>query len=364
MKRLVAILAAAVALLCSTNASAQWQRQLTPGDTLQSVRVLPNGNTVLSIYAPKARAVSVTGDIVPWGVQIKSAERNGVWSFEIPGVKPGAYRYHFVVDGVQVYDPKSPTTTQQSAVAVIEPNGKDFFSYNPDIEHGALAVRSYKSKVAGTTRTFRVWTPAGYETSKKKLPVFYLIHGGGDTDTSWPSVGCAGDILDNLYAEGKIVPMIVVMPNGSMDTKKFVEDLVGDIMPFIEKNYRVKTGAENTALAGLSMGGLETLDSFMAHPDMFGYINVMSSGWFTNNKQMYEEGEARLKEIAPTLNKTAKILKFTMGGEEDIAYANCKEMLKVFDKVGIKYEYSEMPGGHSWHVWRHDLYHFAPVLFK
>ena len=122
--------------------------------------------------------------------------------------------------------------------------------------------------------------------------------------------------------------------------------------------------ATNRALAGLSMGGLETMESFMAYPAMFGYINVMSSGWFANNREMYANGEKRLNEIAATLNKTAKLLLFTQGGPEDIAYNNGKEMLKVFDKCGIKYEFSEMPGGHSWHVWRHDLHNLAPRLFK
>ena len=161
-----------------------------------------------------------------------------------------------------------------------------------------------------------------------------------------------------------MVPMVVVMPDGSIATDKFVDELANDIIPYIEKNYRVKTDSANRALAGLSMGGLETMESFMAHPDLFGYINVMSSGWFTNDKAMYENGEKRLNEIAATLNKTAKLLRFTQGGPADIAYENGKAMLKVFDKCGIKYEYSEMDGGHSWYVWRHDLYNFAPKLFK
>ena len=143
MRKTFILAIAVAAILCSFIASAQPQRRITPNDTLQSVRVLPDGTTIFSIYAPKARVVSLTGDAVPWGQPLVPVEKDGVWSFRIPNVKPGAYRYHFVVDGVEVYDPKSPTTRQNTALAVVEPNGREFFSYNPDIEHGALAVRSY-----------------------------------------------------------------------------------------------------------------------------------------------------------------------------------------------------------------------------
>jgi enterochelin esterase family protein len=158
--------------------------------------------------------------------------------------------------------------------------------------------------------------------------------------------------------------MIVVMPDGGMDTKLFAEDLCTNIVPYIESNYPVYADAEHRALAGLSMGGLEVTDAFMAYPDLFSYINVMSSGWFADNKEMYEAGDKRLAEIAPQLNETVKILLFTQGGPEDIAYKNNMEMLKVFDKNGINYEFSEMPGGHSWMVWRKDLVNFASRLFK
>lgn len=358
MKKLIF---AAVALLMWVSASAQFQRTPTPNDNLKSVEVNADGSVTFRIYAPKAEQVSLSGDIMARGLTFTKAD-NGVWSATMEKATPGAYRYTFVVDGITVFDPKFKRLGEIRPVAEIAPEGA--FWAQKDVPHGAVAQVYYKSSTMATTRRMHIWTPAGYNASTDKLPVLYLIHGGGDNDASWPGVGKAGDILDNLLAEGKMVPMVVVMPDGSISTEKFPDELTKDIIPYIEKNYRVKTDAANRALAGLSMGGLETLDSFMAHPDMFGYINVMSSGWFANNKEMYEKGEARLREIAATLNKTAKLLLFTQGGEEDIAYANGKEMLKVFDKCGIKYEYSEMPGGHSWHVWRHDLHNLAPRLFK
>ena len=352
---------AAVALLMWVSASAQFQRTPTPNDNLKSVEVNADGSVTFRIYAPKAEQVSLSGDIMARGLTFTKAD-NGVWSATMEKATPGAYRYTFVVDGVTVFDPKFKRLGEIRPVAEIAPEGA--FWAQKDVPHGAMAQVYYKSSTMATTRRMHIWTPAGYNASTDKLPVLYLIHGGGDNDATRPGVGKAGDFLDNLLAEGKMVPMVVVMPDGSISTEKIPDELTKDIIPYIEKNYRVKTDAANRALAGLSMGGLETLDSFMAHPDMFGYINVMSSGWFANNKEMYEKGEARLREIAATLNKTAKLLLFTQGGEEDIAYANGKEMLKVFDKCGIKYEYSEMPGGHSWHVWRHDLHNLAPRLFK
>ena len=367
MKKLFLTLALA---LSSAALFAQWGRP-TPNDTLQSVRVLPNGDAVFSIYAPKARTVSLTGDIVPWGAPLKSVEAtNGVWSITVPKPAEGAYRYHFVVDGVQVYDPKSEVTTQGSAVADIK-SDDTFFAYRKDIPHGAVAVRSYESKTLGCTRTMRVWTPAGYEKSTAKLPVLYLIHGGGDTDTSWPSVGRAGEILDNLMAEGKIKPMIVVMPNGTINTPDmmgevplFAKDMVTDIIPFIEQNYRCLTDKKNRAIAGLSMGGMETLEVALNNIDMFNYVWVLSSSFAPGQKDVYDFQRENLKKLASHINKAWKILCFTQGGPSDIAYNNCKQTLELFDGANIKYEYNEVPGGHSWTAWRQNLYDLAPRLFR
>ena len=209
-----------------------------------------------------------------------------------------------------------------------------------------------------------VWMPAG-ESAKKALPVMYLIHGSGDNDGSWSTVGCAGNILDNLYAEGKLEPMIVVMPHGGIDVYKFVDELTNDIMPRVAGQYRVKTGPANTAIAGLSRGGYETLNCFMAHPDMFGYINVMSGGWFGNTDEQYQAKTEQLRQIAPTLRKTVRLLRFTMGGKEDSAYRTGQKTLKCFDDAGLKYEYSDIPGGrHTWYVWHYDLRDFAQRIFK
>jgi enterochelin esterase family protein len=359
-------LAVVFLLLFSVNAFSQFGGgPKTPNDTLKSTQVLQNGDVILKIYAPEAKTVSVGGDIIPWGSKIEGIkDATGVWSFTVPAVKTGTYRYNFVVDGVKVYDPKAKSANETSALLDVIPNGEnEFFALRSNIPHGSVSEIYYYSKTTKGMRRMHVWIPAGYNSGNDKLPVLYLIHGGGDSDVAWPNVGRAGFIMDNLLSEGKCKKMIVVMPDGGIDTKVFVQDLGNDIIPFINTNFRVLSDANHTAIAGLSMGGLETLDAFMAYPDKFAYINVMSSGWFANSKEMFEAGDKRLAETASTLNKTVKYLIFTQGGPEDIAYKNCKEMLKVFDKNKIKYEFSEMPGGHSWIVWRNDLKNFAPKLF-
>lgn len=359
-----------VLTLCfSTVASAQWNRSKTANDSLISTEVLAGNKVVFRIYAPKAKKIDFGGDI--WGAKVNfMKDSRGVWEGILENVSPGAYRYHFIVDGVKVYDPKSPSASEASAILKVEPNGNEFFSMK-NVPHGAVAQRYYYSKSLDATRRLHVWTPAGYEKSVDKLPVLYLIHGGGDTDNSWPTVGCAGFILDNLLAEGKIKPMLVVMPNGTIETNSlegevplFAEDLMNDIIPYIEENYRVLTDKDHRALAGLSMGGLETLEAGLNNYQKFGYLYVLSSGWFATDTQKYAERGTYLKKIASDFNKSVRLLAFTQGGPEDIAYKNCKVMLKLFDEAGINYEFSEAPGGHSWHTWRNDLYNLTQKLFK
>lgn len=367
MKNLYKTFLAFLMVLFSHFSFAQFpNRTPTPNDTLKSTEILENGNVIFRIYAPKSNEVNLGGEVVPWGQKVEGKKSEiGVWEFTVPNLQEGTYRYHFIVDGVKVFDPKASNAYETTALLNVLPEGDDaFFAMRKDVLHGAISSVYYYSSSTESMRRMHIWTPPGFNKKNQKLPVFYLIHGGGDSDLAWPTVGRARFIMDNLLAEGKAKEMIVVMPDGGIDTKLFAKDLIHDIIPFIELNYNVFEDSDHRALAGLSMGGLEVLDSFMAAPDMFGYINVMSSGWFANNEEMYQKGDIRLAEIADTLNKTAKILLFTQGGPEDIAYKNGKEMLKVFDKNKINYEFSEIPGGHTWHVWRNDLVNFAPKLFQ
>ena len=364
------IMIAVAAMLAPLAADAQWNFKPTPNDTLNSVQVLPDGKVAVRIYAPEAKTVSIGGDI--WSMNPFVKADNGVWETVLENVAPGTYRYHFMVDGVKVYDPKGPLAGETSAIMTVAPQGDEFFLMK-NVPHGAVAQRYYWSETLKEMRRLHVWTPAGYERSAEELPVLYLVHGGGDNDSSWPGVGAAGLILDNLMAEGKMVPMVVVMPNGTIEMPDgniqgevpvFAEDMVTSIIPFIESNYRVKTDQANRAMAGLSMGGMETLEVSLNHPELFSYVWVLSASFAPGNKEVYEYERVRLKKEADRYNKNFKVLVFTQGGPSDIAYNNCKETLKLFDAAGVKYEYNEVPGGHSWVAWRQNLYDLAPRLFR
>ena len=356
---LVAILAATV------SAQAQgWFRQPTPNDTLQSVRVLPDGKVLFQIYAPKARTVSVSGDL-PWDKPVVFREApNGVWKGVCEGLPDGCFRYSFYVDGTKVQDPKAPLSAEQASVFTKGPG------YIKDVPHGAMAQRWYYSKNLKEMRRMHVWTPAGYEKSKAKLPVLYLIHGGGDNDASWPGVGAAGWILDNLLAEGKMVPMIVVMPNGTItnvpnEVPPFAEDMVGSIIPFVEANYNVYTDAKHRAVAGLSMGGMETMEVAFNNIDMFTYVWVLSSSLMPGQDPAAESERLNVKKNAAKMNKQFKAMVFTQGGPTDIAYKNCENTRNQLTKDGLKFDYMEnAQEGHSWATWRADLQTLAPTLFK
>ncbi len=356
----------AALLACSLTSGAQgWFRQPTPNDTLQSTRVLPDGKVLFQIYAPQASQVSVTGDL-PWGKPVRFEKAgNGVWKGVCEGLGDGVFRYSFLVDGVKVQDPKAPLSAEQASLLTV---GE---SYIKNVPHGAVAQRWYWSRNLGQMRRLHVWTPAGYEKSTQDLPVLYLIHGGGDNDASWPGVGAAGWILDNLLAEGKMVPMVVVMPNGTIPSRDmmgevplFAEDMVQSIIPFIETNYRVRADQAHRAMAGLSMGGMETIETAFRHPELFSHVWVLSSSFSPGRQKEYVE-EIGLKKIAPALNKNFKALYFTQGGPADIAYKNCQEALGYLKEAGVKYNYLEnAQAGHSWTTWRADLQALAPTLFK
>ena len=358
------ILTLTVLLAATVAAQAQgWMRQPTPNDTLQSTRVFPNGDVLFQIYAPKASQVSVSGDL-PWDKPVKFEKaENGVWKGLCQGLGEGCFRYSFTVDGVKVQDPKAPLSAEQASLLTVGPG------YIKDVPHGAVAQRYYYSKNLKQMRRLHVWTPAGYEKSAQKLPVLYLIHGGGDNDASWPGVGAAGFILDNLLAEGKMVPMIVVMPNGTINVPNevppFAEDMFTSIIPFVQANYNVKTDAGSRAVAGLSMGGMETMEVCFTHPEMFKYVWVLSSSFQPGQDPAAESARLKVKENAAMMNKQFKRLVFTQGGPTDIAYQNCKNTRAQLDKDGLKYEYMEnAQAGHSWATWRADLQTLAPTLFK
>ena len=207
---------------------AQRGRNISPADTLRSIVSNPDGSMSLRIYAPKAQEVTLGGDFSGLGATFSKGD-DGIWTARVPKVGTDAYRYYFVVDGVKVIDPRCSLFSEITPVAHIT-NGEDIFWAKRGVPHGPIQQISYYSTTTGRTRSMHVWTPAGNAAWKAQL-VFYLIHGEGNNDASWTSIGCAADILDNLYAEEKIKPVIVIMPHGGMDTNFFVDEMVKDIMP-------------------------------------------------------------------------------------------------------------------------------------
>jgi enterochelin esterase-like enzyme len=351
-------------LLISTAAQTQVGRVTnTPNESINSTEVNASGQITFRIYAPAARKVNVLGDIGFDNFKDLTRGSNGVWAYTTTPLKPGFYRYLFQVDGVDVIDPKNKAVSENMSLTEVPGTDANFLAMN-NVPHGALQTVWYPSSTWKATRRMHIYTPPGYEKTTESLPVLYLLHGGGDNDIAWPTVGRANFIMDNLIAEGKIKPMIVVMPDGSGPVASFTNDLLKDIIPYMESNYRIKQGKENRALAGLSMGGLETLDTGIPNSSMFSYLGVFSSGWFLEREGEMEKAEKMVKENTPEFKKNIKLFWISQGGQEDIAWKNCQLMLKLFDKYGIQYKYSEMSGGHSFYVWRHNLWDFAQEIFK
>jgi enterochelin esterase family protein len=355
-----------VSLICFLHLDAQnfgtRNRIPTPNDSLISFEVNNDGRATFRLYAPDAKKVELGGDVK--AEKIEKAD-NGVWTMTTaPNINPSAYRYFFMVDGMKVNDPKNPMVADFRPMVDFVPKGDTLFWQKKAVPHGLLSIVYYESAATKTTRRMYVWTPPGYFSGNKKLPVLYLMHGGGDNDTNWPGQGKAGWILDNLFAEGKIAPMIVVMPDGSIPVETFAHDLGTNIVPYIEANFRVLADAPHRAIAGLSMGGMQLLETLVEYPDMFAYVNVMSSGWFSSNLESLEKYDERVKAVAPILKKNIKYFIFTTGGVKDGASKNTPPTRAIFTKYGIESDLSEMDGGHTMYVWRHDLHIFAQKIFK
>lgn len=361
---------------CLTLAAQPFGGIRTPNDTLTSVKILNDTSVVLSIYAPEAAEVTVTGDLLKEFRPLElTKSEEGVWSVLISGLTPDLYTYDFSVDGVKTFDPKNPwyKEGENGLSNVLELPGKEAeYCAIKDVPHGKVEKVWFASTVTDQVSRMHVYTPPGYEKMKEPLPVLYLQHGGGDNDASWTTVGRANFILDNLLAEGKIKPMIVVMPMGhpvagfymepGTDTDPYYGQLFSDIMPYIESHYNVSSLREDKAYAGLSMGGLQALNIALFNPEKFGYVLPLSTGYFPPQLKTIEE-KYSVQLQNPEINNL-KLFWIAMGGEKDIAYENGKNCLALFDKFGINYVTNDYPAGHTFITWRHNLLEFTTLLFK
>lgn len=370
-----------------------------------SPEVSTDRHITFRIYAPQAQAIRLNASDIPGlgqtGVLTKG--ENGVWSVTVGPVPAGAYRYTFNVDGVAVIDPRSPAVSESNtnvwSVAYVA--GSDMFD-TKDVPHGAVAAITYYSTALKRNRRMHVYTPPGYEAGRDKYPVFYLLHGAGDSDDAWTSEGRAAIILDNLIAAKKAKPMIVVMPAGHTNgpnpgvgapaapmtiapgaPDEFTQDFTTDIRPYVESHYRVLSDRANRAIAGLSMGGSQTLNIAIPHLGDFAYIGVFSSGILGGGRgrgaapgaapatpaapappfgaEWEKQNQAMLDNAA--LKKGLKLVWFSTG-KEDGLLPTTQSTVDLLRKHGFTVQFAASEGAHTWLNWRDYLVLFAPQLFQ
>jgi enterochelin esterase-like enzyme len=335
-------------------------------------QLLPDNRATFQIKAHDAQKVQL--DLVKKYDMVKDTA--GVWEVTTDTLSEGFHYYSLLIDGVAVADPASETFYGMGRMAsgIEVPHKGDEYYAEKDVPHGDIRIKRYYSTVFNQWRQFYIYTPAGYEiNSNEKYPVLYILHGGGEDERGWATQGKTDLILDNLIAEKKARPMLIVMPDGNVNTSGFGEntlrmfeaELKRCVIPFVEKNYRVETDSKNRALAGLSMGGIQTLYVGINNTDLFSYLGVFSSGWILPMQSKLADTQYDfMQKNIDKIKNNLKLLWIGIGGKEDIAYNNCQTMLSKFNEMKIKYEYDDYPGGHTWPVWRHDLYKIAPLLFK
>jgi len=404
-----------IVLACSASAFGQERGAAPPapqgggrgqqGPQVVSPQVNADRTVTLRLLAPKATEVNVTGELLN-GAQPKAMTKgdDGIWTVTMPAVPPDVYTYAFNIDGVNTPDPRNPWVKLVSGAGLasqveVPGDGPQFWDSKP-VPHGLLQIVTYESKATGATRQAYVYTPPDYLRSNTKYPVLYLLHGGGDLDPGWSQTGRAHIIMDNLIAEKKAKPMVVVMPvargggslglgpsgmspgiqaagnvvpggrgggpgaqqapAGPAPRQPFAQDFFGDLMPTIEKTFRVSTKPEDRAIAGLSAGGAATINTAFSRPELFRYVVIMSAGAPATVDQLYPPFFGSSAAGA----KSLKLL-WVSAGSDDFALNGSKTLDEALTKAGIKHSFTIRPGyRHEWRLWRLDLWEFAPLLFK
>ncbi len=339
-------------------------------------QVLPDSRVIFRVKAPQAQTVQI--DLGKKYDLVK--DTGGYWMVTTDRISEGFHYYSLLIDGVALADPASKTFYGMGRMASgieIPFEGDDYYA-TKDVAHGEVRLKKYFSSVTRSWRQMYIYTPPGYDQNNEtKYPVLYILHGGGEDESGWANQGKTDLIMDNLIAEGKAKPMLVIMPDANMgqagfntnaveaSMKMFEAEFKNVIVPFVEKNYHAQTNATGRALAGLSMGGLHTLFTGINNSEMFSGLGVFSSGWIMPMLNTIAEKQyAFMNDNAGKINHNIKNFWISMGSKEDIAYNNCQLMLNRFKSLDVKYNYSEHPGGHTWPVWRNNLHDFAQLLFQ
>jgi enterochelin esterase family protein len=391
-----------LALALALGATAQCQQALWGGQDIVSPEILADSRVTFRLNAPEAGKVEVTGDFLPTqkistpygefdgpGVAALAKDSKGVWSFTTAEpLAPELYSYSFLVNGVKVTDPANVYQIRDVAsvtsVFIVGGGRADLYKVNA-VPHGTVARRWYSSPTLNATRRLTVYTPPGYEESKADYPVLYLLHGAGGDEEAWIALGRTAQILDNLIAQGKAKPMMVVMTNGNADQEAApgessagfekpsmmrprmmdgeTEKAFPDVVSFVDASYRTLKTKAGRAICGLSMGGFHSLHISKQYPDMFDYVGLFSAAILPRDgvkSPIYDELDAKLKA---QFDKKPKLYWIAIGKTDFLYQANVDFRKKLDDK-GYKYTYYETGEGHIWKNWRIYLAEFAPKLFR
>jgi enterochelin esterase-like enzyme len=394
-------------------AAAQGQGRGRGGPQVVSPQVNPDRTVTLRVLAPKATEVTVIGELLN-GAQPTPMTKgeDGIWTASLGPLPPDVYTYAFNIDGVSTPDPRNPWVKLVSGAGLttqvqVPGDGLQYYDSKP-VPHGLVQILTYESKATNATRQAYVYTPPDYNRTNTKYPTLYLLHGGGDLDPGWSMTGRAHIILDNLIAEKKAVPMVVVMPlargGGSLGLgpsgmspgiaaagnvtpgagrgaapaaapgaqgaappaptapaplQAFAQDFIGDLLPTIEKTFRVSARPEDRAIGGLSAGGAATINTAFSRPDLFRSIIIMSAGGPQNLEALYPKFFGNSAAAA----KQMKLI-WVAVGEEDFALNGTKAIDETLTRNGIRHTFKVTPGRHEWRLWRPHLNEFATLLFK
>ena len=378
------------------------QQSLWGGGNITSPEINADNTVTFRLFAPNVQKVEVTGDLLPTqkmetqmgeidvpGKALLTKDEKGVWSYTTPAPLPSElYSYSFVIDGVSVTDPNNVYLIRDVAtvtnIFIIGGGRADMYKVN-EVPHGTVARRWYNSPVLNMDRRITIYTPADYEQSKEEYPVLYLLHGAGGDEEAWVALGRTAQILDNLIAQGKAKPMIVVMTNGNagqqaapgesargMYKPSFMGDTrmdgdfeksFPDVIKFIESNYRVKTDKADRAIAGLSMGGFHSMHISKQYPDMFDYVGLFSAAIMPREGVTSEVYQNMEEKLNIQFSKKPKLYWIAIGNTDFLYKANT-DFRKLLDENNYPYEYHETGEGHIWKNWRMYLTEFVPMLFK
>jgi len=379
MQQLIAAALASACLVAAQDAPRPKNTYHSSGGASTAQRIVSpevrsDRTIVFRLRAPEASKVTLSFS----GAKPMSRDESGVWSATIGPVAPEIYQYNFVVDGVRMLDPGNPhlkngRTPDASIVEV--PGDPPRFDELQAVPHGALQIRTYLSTALHKPRHLYVYTPPEYDVERsRRFPVLYLRHGSGDTEENWSDTGRAGIILDNLLAQHKAVPMLIVMPNGDTDgtwaggsspdgMELLTRELLTDIIPMIDRTYRVAPGRENRAITGLSMGGGQAFTMGLKHLDLFAWVGEFSSGLVSDNEFHLDRYLPGFLDRPDEVNRQLKLL-FLSCGTEDPRYFGQLDLADTLKQHQIRYVWYPTPGVHEWKVWRHALAEFAQKVFQ